>query len=162
MSKEITFQATKISNLELANFDIAIALHACDTASDDAISWAIKSGVEMILVAPCCHHDIQRQMKESPAPWNLATKHGIISERVGDILTDSIRASVLKILGYRTDIIEFVAGEHTPRNLMIRAFKTGALAQPADIAELEQIIEQWKIEPALMVRLKEELSVRLG
>ena len=65
MSKEITFQATKIANLELANFDIAIALHACDTASDDAISWAVKSGVEMILVAPCCHHDIQRQMRGS-------------------------------------------------------------------------------------------------
>jgi hypothetical protein len=162
MSKEITFQATKIANLELTKADIAIALHACDTASDDAISWAVKSGVEMILVAPCCHHDIQRQMKHSPAPWNIATKHGIINQRVGDILTDSIRAAVLKILGYRTDIIEFVAGEHTPRNLMIRAFKTGAPAQRGDIAELEQIIAQWKIEPALMVRLKDELSVRLG
>ena len=162
MSKEITFQATKIANLELARADIAIALHACDTASDDAISWAVKSGVEMILVAPCCHHDIQKQMKHSPAPWNIATKHGIINQRVGDILTDSIRAAVLKILGYRTDIIEFVAGEHTPRNLMIRAFKTGAPAQRADIEELEQIIAQWKIEPALMVRLKDELSVRLG
>ena len=162
MSKEISFQATKIANLELARADIAIALHACDTASDDAISWAVKNGVEMILVAPCCHHDIQRQMKHSPAPWNIATKHGIINQRVGDILTDSIRAAVLKILGYRTDIIEFVAGEHTPRNLMIRAFKTGAPAQRADIEELEQIIAQWKIEPALMVRLKDELSVRLG
>jgi SAM-dependent methyltransferase len=162
LSKEISFQATKIAQLELAKVDIAIALHACDTASDDAISWAVKSGVEMILVAPCCHHDIQRQMKHSPAPWNIATKHGIINQRVGDILTDSIRAAVLKILGYRTDIIEFVAGEHTPRNLMIRAFKTGAPAQRGDIAELEQIIAQWKIEPALMVRLKDELSVRLG
>ena len=162
LSKEISFQATKIAKLELARADIAIALHACDTASDDAISWAVKSGVEMILVAPCCHHDIQRQMKQSPAPWNIATKHGIINQRVGDILTDSIRAAVLKILGYRTDIIEFVAGEHTPRNLMIRAFKTGAPAQRADIEELEQIIAQWKIEPALMVRLKDELSVRLG
>ena len=162
LSKEISFQATKIAKLELAKVDIAIALHACDTASDDAISWAVKSGVEMILVAPCCHHDIQRQMKHSPAPWNIATKHGIINQRVGDILTDSIRAAVLKILGYRTDIIEFVAGEHTPRNLMIRAFKTGAPAQRADIEELEQIIAQWKIEPALIVRLKDELSVRLG
>jgi len=162
LSKEISFQATKIAKLELARADIAIALHACDNASDDAISWAVKSGVEMILVAPCCHHDIQRQMKQSPAPWNIATKHGIINQRVGDILTDSIRAAVLKILGYRTDIIEFVAGEHTPRNLMIRAFKTGAPAQRADIEELEQIIAQWKIEPALMVRLKDELSVRLG
>ena len=162
LSKEISFQATKIAKLELAKVDIAIALHACDTASDDAISWAVKSGVEMILVAPCCHHDIQRQMKQSPAPWNIATKHGIINQRVGDILTDSIRAAVLKILGYRTDIIEFVAGEHTPRNLMIRAFKTGAPAQRADIEELEQIIAHWKIEPALMVRLKDELSVRLG
>ena len=162
LSKEISFQATKIAKLELAKVDIAIALHACDTASDDAISWAVKSGVEIILVAPCCHHDIQRQMKHSPAPWNIATKHGIINQRVGDILTDSIRAAVLKILGYRTDIIEFVAGEHTPRNLMIRAFKTGAPAQRADIEELEQIIAQWKIEPALMVRLKDELSVRLG
>ena len=162
LSKEISFQATKIANLELTKADIAIALHACDTASDDAISWAVKSGVEMILVAPCCHHDIQRQMKHSPAPWNIATKHGIINQRVGDILTDSIRAAVLKILGYRTDIIEFVAGEHTPRNLMIRAFKTGAPAQRADIEELEQIIAQWKIEPDLMVRLKDELSVRLG
>ena len=162
LSEEISFQATKIAQLESSKADIAIALHACDTASDDAISWAVKNRVEMILVAPCCHHDIQRQMKDSPAPWNIATKHGIINQRVGDILTDSIRAAVLKILGYRTDIIEFVAGEHTPRNLMIRAFKTGAQAKPGDIAELKQIIAQWKIEPALMVRLKDELSVRLG
>lgn len=162
LSKEISFHATKIANLDLMSVDIVISLHACDTASDDAISWAVKSGAEMILVAPCCHHDIQKQMRTPPSPWNIATKHGIINQRVGDIITDSIRAAVLKILGYRTDIIEFVAGEHTPKNLMIRAIRTGTPAQSGDIQELRQTIAQWKIEPALITRLKDELSVRLG
>ena len=147
--------------------DIAIALHACDTASDDAISWAVKSNASVILVAPCCHHDLQKQMKKSPAPWEIATRYGILRERVGDIITDAIRAQVLRILGYKTEIIEFVAGDHTPRNLMIRSLWTepvrNELARNAlanEFLELDSIIEQWKIHPKLLDLLQSELAHR--
>jgi hypothetical protein len=112
------------------------------------------------LVAPCCHHDIQKQMKEPPEPWNIATKHGILSERLGDLMTDAIRAQVLRVLGYRTDVIEFIAGDHTPRNLMIRAIFTGAKPLQRDFDELDELIAQWKIEPVLVSMLTKRLSAR--
>jgi hypothetical protein len=88
------------------------------------------------------------------------TKHGILKERVGDILTDAIRAQVLRILGYRTEVIEFIAGEHTPRNLMIRAVLTGAPAQKKDFEELDSLIEQWGISPVLMKQLEFEIEAQ--
>lgn len=167
INDEITFQAVQISNSSTFPVDIVIALHACDTASDDAISWAVKSNASVILVAPCCHHDLQKQMKKSPAPWEIATRYGILRERVGDIITDAIRAQVLRILGYKTEIIEFVAGDHTPRNLMIRSLWTepvrNELARNAlanEFLELDSIIEQWKIHPKLLDLLQSELAHR--
>jgi hypothetical protein len=153
MFHEMTFVANEITAHPITRADITVALHACDTATDDAIAWAIESTSQVILVAPCCHHDIQEQMKNSPKAWNIVTKHGILKERVGDILSDAIRAQVLRILGYRTDVIEFVAGDHTPRNLMIRAIYTGARPQPEDFEELDTLIQQWEIKPTLIARL---------
>jgi hypothetical protein len=160
LSNEINFVADKITTYPIHSTDITVALHACDTATDDAIAWAIASKSQVILVAPCCHHDIQKQIKKSPKPWNIATKHGILKERVGDILTDAIRAQVLRILGYRTDVIEFVAGDHTPRNLMIRAIYSGASPQKQDFEELDALIEQWEIEPALVSRLSAAITAQ--
>ena len=160
LTEEITFVAQEINSFTPHQTDITVALHACDTATDDAIAWAVESKSRVILVAPCCHHDIQRQMKKSPAPWNIAIKHGILRERMGDMITDAIRAQVLRILGYRTDVIEFVAGDHTPRNLMIRAIYTGANAHPQDFDELDQLIKEWGIEPALITRLNSAISAQ--
>lgn len=160
LSQGITFVAEEIDSYPVHQVEITVALHACDTATDDAIAWAVESKSQVILVAPCCHHDIQKQLKKSPSPWNIATKHGILKERVGDILTDAIRAQALRILGYRTDVIEFVAGDHTPRNLMIRAIYTGATPQKQDFEELDALIQQWGIEPALLSRLDAAIAAQ--
>lgn len=149
----IEFRAEEISRTTVEGADVVIALHACDTATDDAIAWAVKNDAKLILVAPCCHHDLQSQLVDSPTPWQIVTKYGLLEERFADLLTDALRAHILKLVGYRSEVIEFVGGEHTPRNLMIRAVKTGAVADPVDIARYEEMLKLWKIKPALAQRV---------
>jgi hypothetical protein len=88
----------------------------------------------------------------------MLTRHGIMRERLGDLITDSFRTQILKLLGYRVDAIEFVGGEHTPRNLMIRATKTGAKAEPIEITRYKEMLAQWNVKPALAQRLAKELD----
>ena len=162
LDSEMEFVASSISEFPHKDVELSLALHACDTASDDAIAWAIESKSKVILIAPCCHHDIQKQIGSSshkaPDSWAIAARHGILRERIGDILTDSIRAQVLRIFGYETDVIEFIASEHTPRNLMIRAIYKGRTATTADLEELDSIIQQWNIRPRLLDLLASPLS----
>ena len=163
-NQEIEFFAEEISDFPHREVDLTLALHACDTASDDALAWAINSKSKVILVAPCCHHDIQSQIKrhgiEVPESWSAVIRHGILRERVGDILTDAIRAQVMRILGYETDVIEFIASEHTPRNLLIRAIFTGRAATPSDFEELDSIMGQWHLEPHLVSLLSEAIAAQ--
>ena len=153
ISDSITFRAEEISETTLKSADVAIALHACDTATDDALAWSVNTSAKLILVAPCCHHDIQAQMVETPEPWSLLTRNGIMKERLGDLLTDALRMQILKLSGYRVEAIEFIGGEHTPRNLMIRAVKTGAIADSAEQQRYDEMISLWKVKPALAVLL---------
>ena len=129
--------------------DLVTALHACDTATDDAISWAVNADAKLALIAPCCHHDIQAQMNEIPEPWQMMTRNGIMKERLGDLITDALRMQIMKLRGYRVEAIEFIGGEHTPRNLMIRAVKTGAIADAAEKLRYEEMVSLWKVKPAL-------------
>ena len=158
ITDSIEFRAEEISEMKIESADIAIALHACDTATDDAIAWGVQHGVQLLLIAPCCHHDLQVQIQDIPEPWPMLTRHGIMRERLGDLLTDSFRTQILKLLGYRVDAIEFVGGEHTPRNLMIRATKTGAKPEPIEIARYKEMLAQWNVNPALAQRLAKELG----
>ncbi len=153
IEKSIEFKAEEIARVGGSEVDIAIALHACDTATDDAIAWAVKSKAGLILVAPCCQHDLQSKLKEIPEPWPLVTKHGILKERLADILTDSIRAQILKLLGYRTDVIEFIGGEHTPKNLLIRGVKTEAKPEQIEIVRYQEMLKELRVVPALAERL---------
>lgn len=153
ISSTIQFRAEEISRTTVEDADVVIALHACDTATDDAIAWAVKNDAKLILVAPCCHHDLQSQLGDSPAPWHIVTKYGLLEERFADLLTDALRAHILKLVGYRSEVIEFVGGEHTPRNLMIRAAKTGATADPIDFERYEEMVKLWKVTPALATRV---------
>ena len=153
IEKSIEFKAEEIARVGGSDVDIAIALHACDTATDDAIAWAVKSKAGLILVAPCCQHDLQSKLKEIPEPWPLVTKHGILKERLADILTDSIRAQILKLLGYRTDVIEFIGGEHTPKNLLIRGVKTEAKPEQIEIVRYQEMLKELRVVPALAERL---------
>ena len=149
----ITFKAEEIASTTANRADVAIALHACDTATDDAIAWAVNGGAKLLLIAPCCHHDIQKQMEQSPEPWGAITKFGVMKERMGDLLTDALRAQILRIVGYRVEIIEFIGGEHTPRNIMIRAVKTGAQPDALDIERYRDITTQWGVVPALSKKI---------
>ena len=149
ITSSIEFRAEEIADTTLVQADVAIALHACDTATDDAIAWAVKAEAKLMMIAPCCHHDIQSQLSESPEPWSLITRHGIMRERLADLLTDSLRMQILKLRGYRVEAIEFIGGEHTPRNLMIRAVKTGAPVEAIEVTRYEEMIAAWKVKPAL-------------
>ena len=153
MKSSIEFVAEEISKTTSQPVDIAIALHACDTATDDAIAWAVNGGAQLLLIAPCCHHDIQKQMEGAPEPWTALTKFGLMKERLADLITDSFRAQLLRLAGYRVEIIEFVAGEHTPRNLMIRAVKTDAKPDAIDIQRYLEMSSQWGVIPALEKKL---------
>ena len=159
ITKTINFKAEEISKTTAETADIAIALHACDTATDDAIAWAVNGGSKLLLIAPCCHHDIQNQIDSAPEPWGAITKFGLMKERLGDLLTDSLRAQLLRLVGYRVEVIEFVGGEHTPRNLMIRAVKTDAKPEQIDINRYCEITAQWGVTPALEKKLS-TLNIR--
>jgi SAM-dependent methyltransferase len=155
---EAKFIAAKIADTPNQAVDIAIALHACDTATDDALYWAVKNNAKVIMAAPCCMHELQTQIKEAPEPWGLLTKYGLVKERLVDLITDSLRAQVLKLLGYRVDIVEFIGGEHTARNILIRAVKTDAQAAGIEKLRYEQMLTQWQIKPYLATLLKDELK----
>ena len=157
IEKSIAFRAEEISETTVTKTDVAIALHACDTATDDAITWAVQSDAKLLFIAPCCHHDLQSQLSEIPEPWSMLTKHGLMKERISDLITDALRAQILRLLGYRVDVIEFIGGEHTPRNLMIRAVKTGAKPDAHDVARYKEMITMWRVKPALAERLENEL-----
>ena len=153
IEKTIEFKAEAIEQTSLKNCDVAIALHACDTATDDAIAWAVNAGAKLLLIAPCCQHNLQTQMSQVPEPWNLITKHGLMKERLGDLMTDALRAQILKLVGYRSEVIEFIGGEHTPRNIMIRAVLTSAKADPKELETYKKMLSDWQIDPALASRL---------
>jgi SAM-dependent methyltransferase len=152
------FIAAKIANAPDQRVDIAIALHACDTATDDAIYWAVKNQAKVVMAAPCCMHELQTQIKDAPEPWELLTKYGLVKERLVDLITDSLRAQILKLLGYRVDIVEFVGGEHTARNILIRAIYTGAKPAQIEITRYEELLKQWQIKPYLAKLLASELK----
>ena len=159
---EAKFIAAKISDTPNQVVDIAIALHACDTATDDAIYWAIKNNAKVIMAAPCCMHELQTQVKEAPEPWGLLTKNGLVKERLVDLITDSLRAHILKLLGYRVDIVEFIGGEHTARNILIRAVKTNQSSPEIDKDRYQQMLSQWQIKPYLAKLLASELKASTG
>lgn len=161
LGADAQFLVSKIADTPAQAVDIAIALHACDTATDDSIAWAVKNSAKVIMLAPCCHHDLQAQIDLVPEPWSLLTRHGVVSERLIDLMTDSLRAQILKLLGYRVDIVEFIGGEHTPRNIMIRAVKTGVKVDPAEVDRYQVMLAEWSIAPHLAELLKSELSTRI-
>ncbi|HSE71765.1 MAG TPA: SAM-dependent methyltransferase [Nocardioidaceae bacterium] len=140
--------------------EVVLALHACDTATDDALARAVEWGASLVLAAPCCHHDVAAQLRRAPtpAPYAMLTRHGILRERFADTLTDALRASVLRLAGYRVDVIEFVESQHTPRNTLLRAVRTGRSPKPAARQELEDLTGTWGVQP----RLAELLHDRLG
>jgi SAM-dependent methyltransferase len=137
--------------------DVVLALHACDTATDEAIARAVRWQAPVVLAAPCCHHDLQEQLRATtpPEPYRLVLQHGILRERMADVLTDTFRAALLRRHGYRVDVVEFVGSRHTPRNVLLRAVRTGAPAAAETEREYADLVAQWGVRPALARMLDE-------
>ncbi|HEX3557822.1 MAG TPA: SAM-dependent methyltransferase [Pyrinomonadaceae bacterium] len=144
----LNFQAGLIQDYELPATDILIALHACDTATDDALFKALKADAAIIITAPCCHKELRPQMKP-PAPLRGVLRHGILLEREAESVTDSLRALLLEGAGYKVKVFEFISTEHTHKNTLIAAVKLEgrvdteeALSEYRALKEFYQIREQ--------------------
>jgi len=133
----LEFVAGTIESVTLPPLDALIALHACDTATDNAIRRGIALSAKLIVVAPCCHKEVRPQLAH-PEPLAPVLAHGIMAERMAEWATDGLRALHLEAAGYQTKVFEFVASEHTPKNLMIAAIRTG---QPTGRDQLERFRE---------------------
>ena len=137
------------------------ALHACDTASDEAIAKAVKWGSEMIAAATCCHHHLQAQLERNDGArgaFAAVRRQGLLRERLGDVLTDAFRVSILEALGYKTAAIEFVSPEHTPRNVLIRAEKLPGARAARALREYLELRDYWDVVPHLATLLADELA----
>jgi hypothetical protein len=147
------FVAGTISGVQLPQPpDVVLALHACDTATDDALARAVAWEAPLVLAAPCCHHDIAAQLRKAPtpAPYAMLTRHGILRERLADTLTDALRASLMRLSGYRVDVVQFVESQHTPRNTMLRAVRTGGPVTGGSVRkEYDDLVETWGLTPKL-------------
>lgn len=147
------FVVGSIGEAELARPpEVVLALHACDTATDEALARAVGWESPLVLAAPCCHHDVAAQLRRAPtpAPYAPLVRHGILRERFADTLTDALRASVLRLRGYRVDVVEFVGSEHTPRNTLLRATRTGSPVTGGDLrSEYDDLVATWQVRPAL-------------
>jgi hypothetical protein len=133
----LKFRIGTIETARLDRIDMLIALHACDTATDEAIFRGVTTGAKVIICAPCCHKQIRKQI--SPTNDMAAiTKFGILEERQAELLTDGIRALILEAFGYKTKVFEFISTEHTAKNVLIVGIKKGK-AEIADEAILTQI-----------------------
>ncbi|WP_127545584.1 SAM-dependent methyltransferase [Actinoplanes sp. OR16] len=151
-SDQVSFVAGTIEEAALPfTPDLVLALHACDTATDQALARAVRWEAKWVLAAPCCHHDIAAQLKnvKTPFPYGETTRHAILRERFADVLTDSLRAGLLRLNGYRVDVVEFIDSAHTPRNLLLRSRRTGAAPTAEQRDEYTQLTDQWGVTPAL-------------
>ena len=161
LADAMTFVQGDIGSAELEQApDVVLALHACDTATDDALARAVTWDAPVVLAAPCCHHDIAAQLRRTPtpAPYSLLTRNGILRERFADTLTDAMRASVLRLLGYRVDVIDFVDSRHTPRNTLLRAVRTGATPSDDVRREFEDVTRTWGVHPKLAELVRDRLA----
>lgn len=125
--------------------DMVVTLHACDTATDYALEKAVRWGAKVILSVPCCQHELNKQMKNDLMEPVL--HYGLIKERMAALYTDALRAELLEQQGYRTQILEFIDMEHTPKNILLRAVYEGKPKH--NEKEIQQILEFLQIEPTL-------------
>ena len=136
--------------------DMVITLHACDTATDYALYNAICWNARMIFSVPCCQHEVNAGMK--PANLELFSHYGIIKERMSALLTDAVRANLLELCGYKTQVLEFIDFAHTPKNLLIRAVKRPTTPKSTLLSckkEVDCALSEFQVQPTLYRLLKE-------
>ncbi|HZO72844.1 MAG TPA: SAM-dependent methyltransferase [Ktedonobacteraceae bacterium] len=162
---DLLFQTSAIIDFHpVAMPDIVLALHACDTATDEALAQGIQWQSHLLVSVPCCHHHLQLQLEQQPPapPFGPVLRHSILKERLGDILTDSFRVLILQIMGYQADIVQFVSSEHTAKNVMIRAVKSRQPGNPQAVREYKELKAFWNITPYLEQLLDKNLRKYLN
>lgn len=144
----LQFVQGSIADYDCNGADVVIALHACDTATDDAIHKAIRADAALIVVAPCCHKQIRRVMAKPSQEHPLAflMQYGTYMERLGEMVTDGMRAQIMELHGYRTNLFEFIADAHTPKNVMIVAVKANAAPNAKTRSTLEDRLAATKAQ----------------
>lgn len=152
--EKLTFLQGDIASYDGVNkVDMVVTLHACDTATDYALYKAMKWGAKVILSVPCCQHELNNQMQCQELSGVF--KYGLIKERTAALITDALRANLLEINGYKTQILEFIDMEHTPKNILIRAIKSKSKkdGQMKEFIELKKFLD---INPTLYQLLSED------
>ena len=149
----------------LNNVSMVVSLHACDTATDEALAKGVEWKARYILSAPCCQHELQKVIgaaRPESAPYQGTfdglMRQSILRERLCDILTDSFRAMILRILGFKVQVIEFVSSEATARNIMLKCEYGVKPGQPGPIGEYLNLRDYWKVTPWLETRLEKLLG----
>ena len=144
--KGMEFVESSIEAYQPEKLDVLIALHACNTATDDAIASGIKAGAELIVCAPCCHKQIRQEMERSGVVDPI-TRYGIFLERQAVMITDTIRALILEYFGYKTQVMEFIEMEHTPKNVLLVGKKTSKTPEKAAVLkQIEMLKNQYGIK----------------
>jgi SAM-dependent methyltransferase len=150
LARELGLEGLRFVAGDIAGFrgvdraDLVVSLHACDTATDEAIARAVGWGAAAILAAPCCQHEVAGTIANDAQVPLL--RHGILKERVASLVTDALRAELLEMAGYSAQVVEFIDTEHTPKNLMIRAVKRETRK---DGAEYRRFRDAWGVVPKL-------------
>jgi hypothetical protein len=155
----LAFECGRIRTID-AQPDIVLALHACDTATDDAIAQAIFKKAKLLLSVPCCHQNLNKVIGAHGELEILRPilRHGILRQRTADIVTDAFRALALRIMGYRTEIVEFVGTEHTARNLLLRAVRGATIGDTEDVREYLEMKRFWSVTPYIETLLGAEFQ----
>ena len=155
---EASFEATAIADYASdAPIDLLVSLHACDTATDEAIAAGVRLGAEAIVVVPCCHHELAAQI--AAGGKDALLRHGLLLGRQADLVTDALRASALEQLGYRVDVIEFISAEHTAKNVMLRAERAPSAERAERAAgEYRELRDRFGVDPAIGRLLRLECS----
>ena len=142
--------------------DMVISLHACDTATDEALARGVEWGCHYIVSAPCCQHELQKAIgPQSDAAFAGVLRHGILRERLCDILTDAFRAMILRVLGYRTQVVESVSPDATARNVLLRAEAGARGGQSGAVSDYLNLRDYWHVTPWLETRLASRLEPHL-
>ena len=145
---------------ERLNIDMVVALHACDTATDDALAQAVAWGAQVILAAPCCQHELRSKIQNKALAPML--RHGIVRERLSALVTDTLRAEFLGAFGYTAQMLEFIEAEHTPKNILLRAVQKSPAPTPAQSqaaqSQYAQLRNFWQVQPYIEQALARALS----
>ena len=159
---EADLMAFDISSLGFERADMVISLHACDTATDEALAKGVEWKARYIVSAPRCQHELQKSIgPDANSPFAGVLRHGILRERLCDILTDSFRAMILRILGFKTQVVEFVSPDATARNILLRAEFGVKPGQGGTVSEYLNLRDYWHVTPWLETRLSRMLEKHL-